>query len=935
MVRPSNFARCMLTLLAALVMFTLGCGPKEGPVSSASSGFTVDNEDDTPNPPVAPQGDPPAVQNTPSNPPPRENPPVRNDPPVQPPTRIPGGETPAARRPNLATLTVPEGTATELMEFIHSLREIEFNSQSRQQLIADVTRVLKLQLEAATKIQAAEPTEDQRIEAVQIELAVLTQFNQLGLEEYQEQLKDLVARLSEDKNAELALLGRLLTLRFMADDLESGELEDPQPIVAAAEAILAEPDVEPQALMMIEDVAVSLESTRHFTEAIALYEKLFEIGSASEDRQVIARRSALEQRLQVAREQSGIAELKIEEKLLALMEKKPEAEAQITEAMRTMLTSPDRNIAALETGFGIADVLEQSGRHAMAAELYALLGTSFAEHKDPEIAESAEARSAMGALRMGLPGKPLPIEGEYVNGSPFEWSQYAGKVVLVDFWATWCGPCLAELPNIREVYQKYKGQGFEVIGVNIDQSRAALAEFLAKNDIPWQTVVEPASSEGEMLNANRCGVEGIPFMLLVDKEGNVAKLYTRGAQLEPNVRELLGLPAEPAAAEPEDTSLLESEPSWFIAAVDEEAAPSEEEPGVELDPLPAVKNPYSAPPEASALELAEFLLEMQEKPRTIQGRPGFSEAVVEAADRLIAMPEVKDRYREIAGLAKFWTLHRRASFGDDEADAQLREAADALVDSSLPKIAEEARFLLLEQQALNCEELSDEEIRALLGDLAVFFDGRELAEKHLRIASATVKVINQLESPDDAEKEKEFSAEREKHFAEFGKVFAASKHKALAAYGKKLSKPPAASAPELVGKPLELAGDTADGQKFDWASYRGKVVLVDFWATWCGPCRREMPHVKELYERLNAQGFEVVGISLDKDLEALAEFLEQNPMPWQNLAGESTSDLAEKYGVRGIPTMMAIDRNGNVLGVAHQVAQLVPVIETALKAGAE
>ncbi|MCI0357628.1 MAG: TlpA family protein disulfide reductase, partial [Planctomycetaceae bacterium] len=111
-----------------------------------------------------------------------------------------------------------------------------------------------------------------------------------------------------------------------------------------------------------------------------------------------------------------------------------------------------------------------------------------------------------------------------------------------------------------------------------------------------------------------------------------------------------------------------------------------------------------------------------------------------------------------------------------------------------------------------------------------------------------------------------------------------------------------------------------------------KVVLVDFWATWCGPCRREMPHVKELYERLNGKGFDVVGVSLDEDQEALAAYLEENGIPWETLAGDGTQDLAEKYSVRGIPTMMLIDKEGKIAGVAHSVGALAPLVDKLLSA---
>jgi thiol-disulfide isomerase/thioredoxin len=107
-------------------------------------------------------------------------------------------------------------------------------------------------------------------------------------------------------------------------------------------------------------------------------------------------------------------------------------------------------------------------------------------------------------------------------------------------------------------------------------------------------------------------------------------------------------------------------------------------------------------------------------------------------------------------------------------------------------------------------------------------------------------------------------------------------------------------------------------------------VLVDFWATWCGPCRREMPNVKAYYEKHKDRGFEVVGVSLDQDQEALAQYIEENQLPWETLAGEGTQPLAEKYGVRAIPTMMLVDKEGKIVGVAHNLAALAPLAEKLL-----
>jgi thiol-disulfide isomerase/thioredoxin len=108
-------------------------------------------------------------------------------------------------------------------------------------------------------------------------------------------------------------------------------------------------------------------------------------------------------------------------------------------------------------------------------------------------------------------------------------------VVLLDFWATWCGPCLEELPNIRKNYEAYKSKGFEVIGVNLDQDPQALSEFLTSQQLPWINI-----RGNEM--AERCGVDTIPFVVLLDQNGVVADLHVRGQVLGEKLAKLLGPP---------------------------------------------------------------------------------------------------------------------------------------------------------------------------------------------------------------------------------------------------------------------------------------------------------------------------------------------------------------------------------------------------------
>ena len=147
-----------------------------------------------------------------------------------------------------------------------------------------------------------------------------------------------------------------------------------------------------------------------------------------------------------------------------------------------------------------------------------------------------EQLKIQAALKVGATFPDFDVKD--ITGAPLSVARFKGKAVLIDFWATWCGPCIAELPAVLAAYSRYKDKGFEIIGISLDRDEATLKRFITDRKMTWPQYFD--GQEWQSPLAAKYGVNAIPATYLLDGEGRIVAKNLRGPALEQELARLLG-----------------------------------------------------------------------------------------------------------------------------------------------------------------------------------------------------------------------------------------------------------------------------------------------------------------------------------------------------------------------------------------------------------
>jgi thiol-disulfide isomerase/thioredoxin len=337
------------------------------------------------------------------------------------------------------------------------------------------------------------------------------------------------------------------------------------------------------------------------------------------------------------------------------------------------------------------------------------------------------------------------------------------------------------------------------------------------------------------------------------------------------------------------------------------AAPPAAAPAVEAPEV----DPFAVPEGTDAATLQKFLTGLTQiaaEERTPAGLRSHFGKLLQAAETVSAR-QLDDDTALLAIRIQTGCLDILGRFGEPTATGRRQQLVEQLKQSDRPALATHGRILEVEGLVGGLQPGQTAPGREIVDRVAGLLEEQPLTDAHVTLAFGALVAVEGIGDP-------KLTAVAAERFAKALRAAGNDQYNSIAE-----SFEGTARRLNLKGSPAEITGRTLDGKDFDIAALKGKVVLVDFWATWCGPCLEEMPALKALYDKHHAAGFEVVGVSLDDNRGRLEAFVTVQQIPWVTLFDENTGPqgenhrLANYYGVSSVPTTFLVGRDGKVVAI--------------------
>jgi peroxiredoxin len=536
-----------------------------------------------------------------------------------------------------------------------------------------------------------------------------------------------------------------------------------------------------------------------------------------------------------------------------------------------------------------------------------------------------------------------------VEGKEVRLSDFKGKIVILDFWAVWCGPCIASFPHTQALAAKYKDQGVVVLASGTSDTIARFKEWISRNQPKYSDMVwtfDPnergSATFEERASSKLYGVTGIPTQFVIGRDGRIAAVIVGNGGKDDARTEAalagLGLKVDEAAVTKgrEQLAAAAERERARVVAMEEE----------KTNPKPRFSEKYGklqagAPvPDVTLIDATGAEVQLRDLSRgktTVLSVWGGAGA---PPDDLVNFQESWSRNYAAQGV-RFIVM---AAYASGEQVAEVRAALAGKI--SFPLFADPAGAPPRPDKPM--DEMSVEETAAFrqassthFGKAApiVFTGGAMAPVPHNYVIDAQGRFVGFYVGggPGTAESLGNLLLRAGIKLTPQDmprKVFTAEETKPPVPEARKEMIKIGAVAPDFVTQDLA-------GKDVKLSDYRGQVIILDFWATWCGPCMTAFPHTQEVAAQYKDQGVVVLGSATSDARAAFERWVKANQEKYPDIL--FSYDPAERkperasyalFGVSGIPTQFVIDREGRIADIVIGYMKGEVILDAALaKAG--
>jgi len=431
-----------------------------------------------------------------------------------------------------ADYPIPDWAPDQLLNYINQLATAEPRGETDDEYIADQVRRARSRLIAADRIILSKGTSAELMEAgVKAKLDALRMLALLDSKGLGVHFLPFVDALNDGDSAKFARMGEINLFWFEVDKLVYEQTENADALMAQLKKLLADKEAGETEFLAAQDATLVMNDRGYPSQATSALKM---IGERFRDHEELGKEAT-----------DLLEKTAFREKVIAAMNGgRPEIKDLFVSIAELLKNKDKLNVETLDNTLNAAQVLEFNGHFEEARRVFAAIKKAYKTSDDEKLAQQAELSVQFAEKRLGMVGEEVNLEGNYIDGTDFNWSKFKGKVVLVDFWASTSAPWISSLPSLKSAYDRFHTDGFEVIGVNVDHDRQRAYEYIRGERLPWPTIIDEVSNglDGNP-NAIRYGIQAVPFVMLVGRDGKVVDIHLRGPELTKRIETLLSEPS--------------------------------------------------------------------------------------------------------------------------------------------------------------------------------------------------------------------------------------------------------------------------------------------------------------------------------------------------------------------------------------------------------